>query len=111
MMDDPEDKKPDDWAEEKRIVDDEARKPDDWDDEEDIDTVGLLQKSLYGTRDTAANFQKEVWKFMTSQGVTVGRYNASTFYHGKMKIKTMVHGDDFVSVGRASALQRFKTKL
>jgi len=35
MMDDPEDKKPDDWTEEKRIVDPEAKKPDDWDDEED----------------------------------------------------------------------------
>merc|ERR1719254_33686 len=35
MMDDPEDKKPDDWVEEKRIVDSEAKKPDDWDDEED----------------------------------------------------------------------------
>merc|ERR1712019_210986 len=27
--------KPDDWVEEKRIVDEEAKKPDDWDDEED----------------------------------------------------------------------------
>merc|ERR1719460_2031229 len=35
MMDDPEDKKPDDWVEEKRIVDAEAKQPDDWDDEED----------------------------------------------------------------------------
>merc|ERR1719321_1369966 len=35
MMDDPQDKKPDDWVEEKRIVDAEAKKPDDWDDEED----------------------------------------------------------------------------
>jgi len=35
MMDDPEDKKPDDWVTEKRIVDSEAKKPDDWDDEED----------------------------------------------------------------------------
>merc|ERR1711974_563432 len=34
-MDDPTDKKPDDWVEEKRIVDSQARKPDDWDDEED----------------------------------------------------------------------------
>merc|ERR1712087_659646 len=30
-----EDKKPDDWVEEKRIVDSDAKKPDDWDDEED----------------------------------------------------------------------------
>merc|ERR1711945_2825 len=29
------DKKPDDWVDEKRIVDSEAKKPDDWDDEED----------------------------------------------------------------------------
>merc|ERR1740121_3213696 len=35
MIDDPEDKKPDDWVEEKRIVDTDAKKPDDWDDEED----------------------------------------------------------------------------
>merc|ERR1719305_94462 len=35
MMDDPEDKKPDDWVEEKRTVDAAAKKPDDWDDEED----------------------------------------------------------------------------
>merc|ERR1719329_1695833 len=35
MMDDPEDSKPDDWADEKRILDEEAKKPDDWDDEED----------------------------------------------------------------------------
>merc|ERR1719148_567839 len=35
MMDDPSDKKPDDWVEEKRIVDSDAKKPNDWDDEED----------------------------------------------------------------------------
>merc|ERR1719162_1029655 len=35
MMDDPEDKKPDDWTDEKRMVDAEAKKPDDWDNEED----------------------------------------------------------------------------
>ena len=39
MMDDPEDKKPADWVEEKRIVDEKAKKPDDWDDEEDGDVA------------------------------------------------------------------------
>merc|ERR1712046_543302 len=36
-MDDPSEKKPEDWVEEseKRIVDADAKKPDDWDDEED----------------------------------------------------------------------------
>merc|ERR1711957_1046301 len=32
---DPEDKKPEDWVDEKRQVDESAKKPDDWDDEED----------------------------------------------------------------------------
>jgi len=35
MIDDPEDKKPADWVEEKEIADAEAKKPDDWDTEED----------------------------------------------------------------------------
>merc|ERR1719162_1934103 len=34
-IDDPEDKKPDEWVTEKRMVDAAAKKPDDWDDEED----------------------------------------------------------------------------
>merc|ERR1712185_758204 len=34
MMDDPEDKKPDGWVTEKRIVDAVAKKPDDWDEED-----------------------------------------------------------------------------
>merc|ERR1711972_821455 len=37
MIDDPDDKKPSDWVEEKQIVDSDAKKPDDWDDEEDGD--------------------------------------------------------------------------
>merc|ERR1740121_2815783 len=37
MIDDPEDKMPADWVEDKRIVDSDAAKPDDWDDEEDGD--------------------------------------------------------------------------
>merc|ERR1712060_480059 len=35
MMDDPEDKKPEDWVEDKRVVDASAEKPSDWDDDED----------------------------------------------------------------------------
>lgn len=34
MMDDPEDKKPEDWVDEAKIPDEKATKPDDWDEEE-----------------------------------------------------------------------------
>ena len=45
--------------------------------------VGLLQMSLYGTRDAAANFQKEVKRFMTNCGFETGVYNPCTFYHAE----------------------------
>ena len=67
------------------------------DDEED--NVAILEKSLYGTRDAAKNFQQEVKKFMTSIGFKQGGYNASTYFHKKKGLKTIVHGDDFVTVG------------
>ena len=39
------------------------------------DLVGYLVQSLYGTRDAAANFQKEVTKTMRKIGFEVGKYN------------------------------------
>ena len=43
MRDDPEDRKPDDLVEEKRIVDELASKPDDRDDEGDSEWEALLK--------------------------------------------------------------------
>ena len=63
------------------------------------DMVGYLNQSLYGTRDAAANFQKEVKKFMESIGFSTGRYNPCTYYPSTKKLKTLVHGDDFATSG------------
>ena len=41
----------------------------------DNNQVGILVRSLYGTRDAAANFQKGVKRFMNSIGFKVGVYN------------------------------------
>ena len=79
--------------------------------DDDKDMVGLLQKSLYGTRDAAANFQTEVKKFMKKIGFTVGRYNASTFRHPGKHLKTMVHGDDFVTTGGRKEAAWLRDKL
>ena len=45
--------------------------------------VGVLQLSLYGTRDAAANFQKEVYKLMTGIGFKQSGYNASLYHKEK----------------------------
>ena len=78
---------------------------------EDGDLVALLEKSLYGTRDAALNFQKEVKHLMMSIGFRNGQYSVSTYFHPERDIKTMVHGDDFVSVGDVEDIKWLQNKL
>ena len=74
-------------------------------------TVGVLELSLYGTRDAATNFQKEVRELMTKLGFQQSQYNASLYHHPKSRVQVLVHGDDFVAVGRRREVENFKTKL
>ena len=53
---------------------------------------GLLQKSLYGTRDAAANFQKEIKKFMKDQGFSIGE--STTQVHISCRSRSESHGYD-----------------
>ncbi len=79
--------------------------------EDGEDYVGLLRMSLYGTRDAAANFQTEVRSFMAKIGFVVGRYNVCTYYHKERGIRTLVHGDDFVSTGTREEVRWFNKML
>ena len=81
--------------------------------EEDVkkDMVGLLLRSLYGTRDAAMNWQEEVAKEMKRWGFKRGVYNPCLYRHPERKIRTLVHGDDFVSTGNMSAAQKFREQL
>ena len=73
--------------------------------------MGLLKMSLYGTRDAANNWQEEIAKFMLGDGFTRGKYNPCLYWHPKRRVKSLVHGDDFVSVGRRSAVYEFNRRL
>ena len=75
------------------------------------DTVGKLMASLYGTRDASANWQEEVARCMVEWGFTVGRFNPCMYHHEKRGIVCLVHGDDFVSVGKSLDLKWMKEKL
>jgi len=81
--------------------------------EEDIkaDRVGLLEMSLYGTRDAAMNWQEEVAREMKRWGFQRGIYNPCLYYHPQLQIRTLVHGDDFVSAGRRSSINELKARL
>ena len=75
------------------------------------DNVGHLQRSLYGTRDAATNWQEEVAREMKKRGFKRGRYNPCLYWRPEDDLLMMVHGDDFVSVGTPSAAKRFKEEL
>ena len=67
--------------------------------------------SLYGTRDAATNFQREVARIMKSLGYIQSKYNASLYYHPQEDVQVLVHGDDFVAVGQRLEIQKFKQQL
>ena len=96
--------------------------------------VGILRMSLYGTRDAAVNFQKEVTKLMISLGLQQAKYNASLYYRqgdgqgtwdtgiatggvgiprkkNGGKISVLVHGDDFVATGGRESIAEFRAAL
>ena len=75
------------------------------------DIVGALKQSLYGTRDAAANFQNEVKHMMAKAGFNQLKYNASLYHNPITGVRVMVHGDDFVAVGRRDKVQAFRKQV
>ena len=72
---------------------------------------GWLQKSLYGTRDAAQNWEQEYTEFMTSIGFKAGIATPCTFYNELRDIRAVVHGDDFTLVGSRKELDWFKSRI
>jgi len=68
------------------------------------DKVGKLVKSMYGCRDAGKNWELEVNRAMKSFGFIPGVSNPCLFYHPQRELRTMVHGDDFVTEGQIDEL-------
>lgn len=98
-------------ADVKRDVCIESPEEDVEDDERGQDLVGHLKKSLYGTRDAAMNWQEEIAKLLVADGFIRGKYNPCLYHHAGRKIRTLVHGDDFVTVGGRKAVKAFNKLL
>ena len=75
------------------------------------DVVGVLKQSLFGTRDAAVNFQREVKAMMENAGLTQLNYNASLYCNSKTGVRVMVHGDDFVAVGARDEVESFRKQV
>ena len=75
------------------------------------DKVGLLRKSLYGTRDAPANWEAAIKEVMLKIGFVQAKSNSCLYYHEEGQIRIEVHGDDFTAVGPKSRLQWFADSL
>eukprot|EP00973_Karenia_brevis_P034596 4773839-Karenia_brevis.AAC.1 len=73
--------------------------------------VGKLNVSLYGTREAASNWQEETINFMTEKGFIKGQATTCAFRHEEKGLKAMIHGDDYVVVGRRKHLQWFQEQI
>ncbi len=63
---------------------------------------------MYGTRDAAQNWQDVLTEHLEVNGFRRGRVNPCVFYNEAKKIRTVVHGDDYTSVGSPDSLQWLK---
>ena len=62
--------------------------------------VAELLMSLYGTQDASANWEAEYSKCLIEGGYQKGEASPCLFYNALSKVRALVHGDDFVAVGR-----------
>ena len=75
------------------------------------DLVGRLNLALYGTRDAAALWQECVAEHLVSIGFTRGRSNLCVFYNKNKGLRTLVHGDDYLTAGTLNALKWLQQQL
>ena len=59
--------------------------------------LGKLELCLYGTRDAAKGWQDTLSEQLEKCGFVRGKGHPSVFWHPTRHIKTLVHGDDYVS--------------
>ena len=73
--------------------------------------VGLLKKSLYGTRDAPANWEAAIKDVMLALGFLQAKSNACSYFHEERNIRIEVHGDDFTGVGPKREFEWFASEL
>ena len=79
--------------------------------EGDEDKVGVLQLSLYGTRDAAMNWAATYTKVLVQNGFIPGRCSPCNFRHVSRDIAMTVHGDDFTCSGSEEDLAWLEEKM
>ena len=72
--------------------------------------IGLLKKSIYGTRDAASNWERDWQVHLENWGYELERSSRNVF-HNKRKTSGLTHGDDFVVTVTKESLLELKKQL
>ena len=85
--------------------------PDEDLEEGDEGMCGMLNVSMYGTRDAALNWATEYGETLIAGGFKQGKSNPCLFWNESTDVAIMVHGDDFVAVGCEESLKATRKTL
>ena len=77
----------------------------------DTRCVRRLNLALYGTRDAAKLWQECVAKHLVSIGFSRGKSNPCVYYSKKKDLRTLVHGDDYATVGSLEGVRWLQKEL
>ena len=72
---------------------------------------GLLQRTLYGTRDAATQWEKKVTETFKECGLSQGVASSCLWFCPKSMLRVFIHGDDLVSLGPIEVVLRFRRKI
>ena len=73
--------------------------------------LGKLKLCLYGTRDAAKGWQETLSAHLETIGFKRGRGHPCVFHHPERDIKTLIHGDDYVSAGSDESMDWLEAEL
>ena len=76
-----------------------------------ITKIGLLKKSMYGTRDAASNLERNWLEHVNSRGFQLGFSSKHLFRQERHQVPGMTHRDDFVLKVSTKRLTEFGNSM
>jgi hypothetical protein len=70
-----------------------------------------LVRCLYGTRDAPKRWEAFLAEQLVALGFAKGRASPCCYFHARLEVRCIVHGDDFVLTGCAGALDEVKAGM
>ena len=74
----------------------------------DAGEIGLLKRSMYGTRDAASKCERDWQEHIKSWGYQLGLGSKNLFRHEEHRVSGMTNGDDFMLTGQTDQLTEFR---